>query len=116
MKDSSTLLAIKLAHSVVWVFLVACIVAIPVAAYLGRFRLGFALIAVVLIEVLVLIVNRWRCPLTGMAARYTDERQPNFDIFLPVWVARHNKALFGTLFVGGLGYTFFKWWLHGSAS
>jgi hypothetical protein len=28
-----------------------------------------------------------------------EERADNFDIYLPNWVARHNKAIFGTLFV-----------------
>ena len=34
-----------------------------------------------------------------MAARYTDDRASNFDIYLPNWLASHNKAIFGTLFV-----------------
>jgi hypothetical protein len=29
-----------------------------------------------------------RCPLTGIAARYTDDRRDNFDIYLPPWLAR----------------------------
>ncbi|MBB1092471.1 hypothetical protein HUU61_14375 [Rhodopseudomonas palustris] len=39
-----------------------------------------------------------RCPLTAVAARYTDERADNFDIYLPIWLARHNRLIFGTLF------------------
>jgi hypothetical protein len=52
---------------------------------------------VVLAEVVVLAVNGWRCPLTGVAARYTDDRRENFDIDLPLWLARHNKRIFGAL-------------------
>jgi len=44
-------------------------------------------------------LNRGRCPLTNWAGRFTDERGDNFDIFLPEWLARHNKEIFGTLFV-----------------
>ena len=40
-----------------------------------------------------------------VAARYTDERRANFDIWLPEWLARHNQSIFGTLFVAGLVYT-----------
>ena len=58
---------------------------------------------------IVLGVNAWRCPLTGVAARYTDQRQDNFDIFLPVWLARYNKEIFGTLFVLGLLVTASRW-------
>ncbi len=53
------------------------------------------------IEVAILAANRMRCPLTGIAARYTDDRSDNFDIFLPAWLARHNKLLFGVLFAAG---------------
>ena len=56
----------------------------------------------VLLECVVLAVNHCRCPLTDVAARYTDDRAPNFDIYLPVWLARYNKQVFGTLFVAGL--------------
>jgi hypothetical protein len=44
-------------------------------------------------------LNKERCPLADLAARLTDERADNFDIYLPNWLARHNKAIFGTLFV-----------------
>ena len=64
-------------------------------------------------EVFILAVNRWRCPLTAVAARYTADRRPNFDIYLPEWLARHNKGIFGTLFVLGLLFTLARWngWL-----
>jgi hypothetical protein len=73
-------------------------------------------ITAVLFEVVVLLINRWRCPLTGVAARYTDQRQDNFDIYLPLWLARHNKTVFGWLFVAGLVYAGVRWWLHATAA
>lgn len=57
------------------------------------------------LEVSVLVANRMRCPLTEVAARYTTERQDNFDIYLPLWLARHNKEVFGGLYVAGIVYT-----------
>jgi hypothetical protein len=42
-----------------------------------------------------------RCPLTDVAQRYTADRRDNFDIYLPVWLARNNKRIFGALFVAG---------------
>lgn len=62
---------------------------------------------------MVLLVNRWSCPLTAVAARYTADRRPNFDIYLPEWLARYNKEVFGTLFVAGLLYSLARWqgWL-----
>jgi len=60
-------------------------------------------------EVAVLVVNRMRCPLTGVAARYTGDRAENFDIYLPLWLAKYNKEIFGTLFALGIVYTVIRW-------
>lgn len=68
-----------------------------------------ALSGIVFGEVVVLALNEWRCPLTPIAARYTDDRAHNFDIFLPEWLARYNKEIFGTLYVGGLLLVLFRW-------
>ena len=68
-----------------------------------------AMAAVVLIECLVLAANRGACPLTGVAARYTEERAANFDIYLPLWLARRNKPIFGTLFVAGGVFALARW-------
>lgn len=81
----------------------------PVAAWQGRFTLALVLIGAVLVEVLVLLINGWRCPLTGVAARYTDDRRDNFDIYLPLWLARYNKEIFGALFIAGLLFTWALW-------
>jgi hypothetical protein len=116
MKTSTALVTIKIIHTVVWVFFVACILAIPIAAYALHFPLVLLLITAVLFEVFVLLINRWSCPLTGVAARYTDNRQDNFDIYLPLWLTRHNKLIFGALFVCGVTYAAFMWFKHGGAA
>ena len=95
-------------HTIVWAFFVGCIIAIPILGLIRRYSQAVVLIGVVLIEVLILIANRLRCPLTGVAARYTEDRSDNFDIYLPVWVARHNKLIFGLLFLGGTLFTFVR--------
>jgi hypothetical protein len=53
------------------------------------------------------------CPLTGVPARYTDNRQENFDIYLPFWLARYNKHIVGTLYFGGVIFTIMLWLQHG---
>lgn len=55
--------------------------------------------------------NRGRCPLTTIAARYTDDRRDNFDIYLPLWLARYNKVIFGSLFGVGLLLAIGRWWM-----
>lgn len=71
---------------------------------MGCFSWARGLSLVVLTECVVLAANRGRCPLTGVAARYSEDRQPNFDIYLPIWLARYNKWIFGALFAGGEAY------------
>ena len=58
-------------------------------------------------------MNRGRCPLTDLASRYTDERTDNFDIYLPLWLARSNKTIFGTLFVVGELFVLGQWFISG---
>jgi len=94
---------------VVWLGFVACIGVVPIAAELGHFRTSAILSGVVLVECLVLALNRCRCPLTNMAAAFTEERADNFDIYLPLWLARYNKTIFGVLFAAGELFAFTRW-------
>jgi hypothetical protein len=98
---SQRLRIVKVTHTAIWAFFASCILAIPVASSLGHFRAAAWLAAIVLGEVVVLLLNSWSCPLTAVAARYTANRKANFDIYLPEWLARNNKAVFGTLYVIG---------------
>jgi hypothetical protein len=106
---AAVLRAVKTVHTLAWAVFAGCIVVLPIVAWRGDFRRAGILIAVVLVEVLVLLANRMRCPLTDVAARYTDDRRDNFDIYLPPWIARYNKQLFGSLFVAGMLFTLLMW-------
>jgi hypothetical protein len=101
--------AAKIVHTLAWAIFAGCIVAFPVAAYLKDFHLASLLIAIVLVEVVVLVANHFRCPLTSVAARYASDRRANFDIYLPLWIARYNKEIFGSLFVAGVLFTLVRW-------
>ena len=103
------LLAIKLVHTLVWAFFAGCVLAIPILALQGRVVAASALCGVVMVEVAILVVNGMRCPLTPLAARYTEDRRPNFDIFLPEWLALYNKEVFGSLYAVGLAYVAYLW-------
>jgi hypothetical protein len=103
------LAGIKLLHTAVWLFFAGCIVAIPFAGARHQFRWAAVLTGLVLIECAVLAVNRGRCPLTDLAGRYTEARTENFDIYLPLWLARRNKTIFGTLFAVGELFVLAQW-------
>lgn len=97
------LVLVKLLHTAVWAVMAAAVLYV---VYCGLAGGGGALLAVcvglVLLETAVLLFNKWRCPLTDVAARYAAPGRDNFDIYLPEWLARHNKGIFGGLFVFGL--------------
>lgn len=100
---------IKTVHTLVWAVMAASILAIPALAWHERWSLALVLIGLVLAECVVLAANRMRCPLTDVAARYTDDRRDNFDIYLPLWLAKYNKAIFGSLFAAGMLFAFLRY-------
>jgi polyferredoxin len=100
---------VKLLHTAAWAFFVACILAIPLFAWREDYRYAAIFIGIVFAETLILIFNGWRCPLTAIAERYTTDRRDNFDIYLPEWLARHNKTIFGALYIAGIVFTLAEW-------
>ena len=109
MNTEDRLRAIKSLHTVIWAFLAGCVLAIPLVAWRGHFGVVLGLIALVALEVAVLAANGGSCPLTAIAGRYTRDRRDNFDIYLPEWLAKYNKLIFGALFLAGSAYTLIEW-------
>lgn len=95
MTASNKLVAIKLLHTAIWVFFNVVIFYLAWAVITGRlgplFWIGWGLI---LAESVTLLAFRWYCPLTVWARRYSDSSRANFDIYLPEWLARHNKTIY----------------------
>lgn len=100
---------IKLIHTAAWTLFASAILVISIMVWISAFGWALALSALVLTEVSVLLANRMRCPLTRVAARYTDDRSANFDIYLQVWLAKHNKLIFGSLFVAAEVFLALRW-------
>ncbi len=94
---------IKLVHSVIFFFMVICLCFILYAAVTGTYNwiLVVALGAIVL-EGIILILNRWQCPLTNLAKKYGDEKGTITDIFLPAWLAPYTFIIFGAFFAVGI--------------
>ena len=109
MSAARHLRTVKAIHTVIWAILAACVLAIPVFGWAEKYGYALLLTGIVVIEIVILAANNWQCPLTRVAARYTDERRDNFDIYLPEWLARHNKLIFGSLFVVGQIVVLLRW-------
>jgi len=56
-------------------------------------------IGLVLLEAIVLLVFKMKCPLTVVARKYSDSTKDNFDIYIPNWLARNNKLIYTSLFI-----------------
>ena len=68
-------------------------------------------ISLLVLESIVLLINKWVCPFTSIAMKYTENRSHNFDIYLPEAVAKYNKMFFGSIFILGLvlvGFNYFS--------
>lgn len=107
--SGAALRAVKLLHTAIWAFFAACVMALPVFGWARQFDWALAATVLVLGECAVLAINRGRCPLTNIAARYTGDRADNFDIYLPRWLARYNKQIFGTIFLAGEVFVVWRW-------
>jgi hypothetical protein len=105
------LLLVKLIHTVVWVVVAGSIFALFPAIALDQKSVFAGLHVIIVGEIVVLAAFRWTCPLTHVAARYTDDRSPNFDIFLPRVLARWNKEVFTVILVALWCWAAFRWLL-----
>ena len=110
--SSSKLKTVKVVHTLIWALLAGCVIAIPFLAWSADSTLSYWLIGIVFIECIIIVIFGGHCPLTGVAARYTTDRRDNFDIYLPEWLARNNKLIFGSLYVLGVLITMGLWFVR----
>jgi hypothetical protein len=94
------LLIIRILHTLVWVFFNAVLAYLFYAVIINKIDkciwIGLGLFV---LEAIILVLFKMICPLTIMARKYSDSDKENFDIFLPEWLAKHNK----TIYTGLLG-------------
>jgi len=103
MNQSNNLFAIKLIHTLIWSFFVFVIFYILYSGITNRINtFTWIGIGVIVVEGFVLMVFKMFCPLTLLARKYSDSQKENFDIFLPNWLAKHNKLIFTSIFIVGL--------------
>ncbi|MBL8910722.1 MAG: hypothetical protein JNM17_08480 [Archangium sp.] len=101
MTNARKLFVTRLVHTVIWAVMASGIVALPFLAWTDHFGWALAITVMMAGEGIALGCSRGACPLTAIARRYTDDPSPAFDIFLPEWLAKWNKVIFGALFVAG---------------
>jgi hypothetical protein len=94
------LTAIKVLHTMIWVFYNLVIFYLLYAVLVNRInKWVWISIGLVILEGIVLLVFRMKCPLTVVARKYSDSTDDNFDIYLPKWLAKYNKLIYTSIFV-----------------
>ena len=90
---------IKALHTAVWAFFVAAILLVLFSGITNKLTIYTWLASgSVVVEGLILLAFKSHCPLTLLARKYSISTKDNFDIFLPEWLARHNKLIFSALY------------------
>ena len=96
----SRLTIIKLVHTLVWLFFNVVIFYLFYAVVTGKInKWVWICLSLIALETVILVLFKMMCPLTVMARKYSDSTKDNFDIYLPVWLARYNKLIY-TVIVG----------------
>ena len=103
MSNNKKLFMIKLIHTTIWSVMAIAILYILYAGVFDKINpLVWYCIGLIFFEGMILLICKWKCPLTIIGYRYTDNHSIGFDIFLPTWLAKHNKTIFTVLFLAGL--------------
>ena len=103
MNQTKKLLAIKLTHTLIWLFFVVVIFYILYSGIFDKINTNtWISIGLIILEGIVLLIFKMFCPLTLLARKYSNSEKDNFDIFLPNWLAKNNKLVFTTIYVVGL--------------
>ncbi|XVJ66965.1 MAG: hypothetical protein HEQ40_12635 [Lacibacter sp.] len=90
---------IKLLHTIIWIFFNVVLFYLLYAVITNRIdHWVWICIGLVVLEIITLLVFKWFCPLTVWARKYSDSSRHNFDIYLPEWLAKHNKLIYGVMF------------------
>ncbi|MFZ5966975.1 MAG: hypothetical protein ACOYVK_07345 [Bacillota bacterium] len=102
-KMNKKLFYIKLSHTIIWVFYVFIICFILYAGIFNKIDIYvWIAIDLVIFEGIILLIFKGKCPLTILGYKYTNNHEIGFDIFLPRWLAKNNKMIFGTIFMIGV--------------
>jgi hypothetical protein len=107
MKQKLTLqiFLIKLVHSLIYIFMSPCLGYLFYAGITATYdwKLAFA-IGMIVLEVIVLSLSGWHCPLSSLAKKLGDESGNDLigDYLLPKGAARFTVPFCSLVFVSGL--------------
>ncbi len=105
----SRLTIIKIVHTLIRIFFNVVIFYLLYAVIVNKIDIWvWVCIGLVLMEVVVLLCFKLHCPLTVLARKYSNSTKDNFDIYLPNWLARHNKLIYSAIFLVSIGVLVYR--------
>jgi hypothetical protein len=98
--ENNKIVVVKLVHSVIFFFMVACLCYILYCAITRTYDWTLLVtLGAICLEGLVLLLNRGKCPFTDLAEKYGAADGAVTDLFLPMWCARHTFRVSTTIFI-----------------
>jgi hypothetical protein len=98
MTGNTKLTIIKTIHTAIWVFFNVVIFYLLYAVIADKIdKWIWICLGLILLEGIVLLVFKKMCPVTLVARKYSGSTKNNFDIFLPDWLAKHNKLIYSII-------------------
>lgn len=89
---------IKISHSIIWLFFNVVIFYMLYAVLVNKIdKWLWICYGLIITEAIILVIFKLFCPLTVLARRYSSSEKANFDIYLPEWLAKHNKAVYTSI-------------------
>jgi hypothetical protein len=99
MTNKNKLFMVKLLHTFVWVVMTFATFYVLISVIIMDFNiLFFVCLITLIVEIIVMIGNRFVCPFQYIASKFTNNRDVGFDIFLPKVIAKNNTLIFIILF------------------
>jgi hypothetical protein len=109
MTATTKLTVVKTVHTAIWVFYNAVLFYMAWAVTVNRIDKWFWIcLALIIIECLILLRFKQICPITLVARKYSDSTRHNFDIYLPEWLAKYNKAIYSTVLIIILSFLVYR--------
>ena len=107
--NGKTLMLIKIIHTAIWFVFASAIIYVLYAGIFDKINMFvWVCVGLVFAEAVILIIFKWKCPFTVLGYKYTDNPKIGFDIFLPAWLAKNNKAIFSVIFAVGLSLVLWR--------
>ena len=96
--DKSKLKKVKILHTLIWIFFNVVISYMLYAVISNKLDIWLWICyVIILLEILTLSYFKFSCPLTLIARKYSNSKKANFDIYLPNWLAKYNRIIYGAV-------------------